>query len=313
MNLADELTRELEALLTPQLLKKIAHRIVRRYNEWDINCDLWAMIRRAFPEKAQNLLWRYERICVADEVVNALAMRYYSGERLVKYWLAKESLSVPHRTVLFEYPVAASGRRLDFAYIDTSSHAFEIKTEADSLSKLNFQIKAYAHLFEYVHVLVHAKHVDSVVTQVPPHCGIEVYKMTPNSFEIDVLREAQLSPAIRRDAQIRNMSSRELDYILRLNGQRGLRLREERAAALAQYTDAEINKWFKVAVKNRYADNWGELVKHFDEIYPLDVQSFYRSGIIPWHKKEGQAVTLEWCRRCTRNKNWYLLESKLEK
>lgn len=118
----------------------------------------------------------------------------------------------PMPSVLCEFNTADS--RADMVtLIGGEAHAWEIKTENDSLARLNSQLKSYRQVFPYVYVLVHEKHLSAVREELPNNTGIAVFKdlniyfhrhsqedLSDFNFKsaADVLRKEELRSAIRR-------------------------------------------------------------------------------------------------------------------
>ena len=50
---------------------------------------------------------------------------------------------------------------------------------------------------------------------------------------------------------------------------------------LKQYDNSQINKLFKEVIKYKYHDKWHFLKRHFEDIYPIDIQAFFHSQIDP--------------------------------
>ncbi|QBY00123.1 hypothetical protein E2K80_04700 [Rhodophyticola sp. CCM32] len=65
-------------------------------------------------------------------------------------------------------------RRADFLVVEESSHAFEIKSDFDSLSRLPDQISDYVCTFDFVSVVTTNRHLGSVRSIVPPKVGLNV-------------------------------------------------------------------------------------------------------------------------------------------
>lgn len=67
-------------------------------------------------------------------------------------------------------------RRADFLVVEDSSHAFEIKSDFDSLSRLPDQISDYMRTFDFVSVVTTERHLGSVRSIVPSKVGLSVLK-----------------------------------------------------------------------------------------------------------------------------------------
>lgn len=143
----------------------------------------------------------------------ATLKRDYNGE----YFYGNKLLQTlaeyhPLPSVLCELNTA--GSRADMVtLIGGEAHAWEIKTENDSLARLNSQIKSYRQVFPYIYVLVHEKHLTSVRKKLSESTGIAVLKnsqiyfhrhsredLTNFNFKTaaNLLRKEELKTIIRR-------------------------------------------------------------------------------------------------------------------
>ncbi|TOG98235.1 hypothetical protein CGI90_26305, partial [Vibrio parahaemolyticus] len=72
-----------------------------------------------------------------------------------------------------EYLLRSSSRRADMVISKNGElWAFEIKSEADSLSRLNGQVDAYLKYFDKVIVVSASKHVRNVMNSVPKEVAV---------------------------------------------------------------------------------------------------------------------------------------------
>jgi len=75
--------------------------------------------------------------------------------------------------IINEFSLDSHVRRVDLAYFDSKNfYAFEVKSGADSLSRLSGQIEEYLNYFDKVVVVADAKHIDRVVKIAPTHVGV---------------------------------------------------------------------------------------------------------------------------------------------
>ncbi len=81
--------------------------------------------------------------------------------------------------------------KADFVILNGTATAYEIKSERDSLSRLESQIKAYSKVFAKVNIIVGENHLDSVLLMVPKEIG--VLKLS-NRYQISTIREGLEEP-----------------------------------------------------------------------------------------------------------------------
>jgi len=84
--------------------------------------------------------------------------------------------------IINELVLAEHGRRADIALANGKLHAFEIKSDADTLSRLDGQIDAYTRCFDKVTLVATDKHLDQALPFLPDH--------------VEVLQASQLSGSV---------------------------------------------------------------------------------------------------------------------
>jgi hypothetical protein len=137
----------------------------------------------------------------------------YSGEYLYGNKLL-QTLAEYHPVPSVLCELSTAGSRADMiTLISGEAHAWEIKTENDSLTRLKSQLKSYRQVFPYVYVLVHEKHLPAVRKELPNTTGIAVFKDSKIYFHrhsredlsdfnfksaANILRKEELRSVIRR-------------------------------------------------------------------------------------------------------------------
>lgn len=115
-----------------------------------------------------------------------------------KVLLGKHSLQTA--SMLTEFRVGEC--KADLAILNGTATVYEIKSERDSLVRLDRQVRAYASVFARVYVIAADSHVDAVIKTVPEGVGILCLN---RRHHISTLREAadqpeQTSPSAIFDA-----------------------------------------------------------------------------------------------------------------
>jgi hypothetical protein len=111
----------------------------------------------------------------------------YKAALTHKVLLGKHSLHTA--SMLTEFRVGEC--KADLAILNGTATVYEVKSERDSLSRLERQINAYATVFARVYVIAAENHVDAVFSLVPEDVGI----LCLNSrHQISTLREAADRP-----------------------------------------------------------------------------------------------------------------------
>ena len=271
----------LQGSLPPSELSEVARTLAFSYKTLMSDSEIWDMILAALPPAAGELVSPYRKTDVGHRVVNDLVMRFYPWERKVKYWLARTYLNETDEVAAFEINVDSS--RLDFARINGQSYAYEIKTELDNTTRLATQLQNYARVFEYLYVLTHESHLSKVSGLIPECCGIIIFESHEKGCDFHLFKEASPNPDVSPEAQLRNLSSRDLAWILRQAGvPTPPPTRAEREKLVSQtFTEADIHEYFKRALKAKFAPRWKFLRQNFHSLLPIDVELFFQAPVDP--------------------------------
>ncbi len=266
---------ELEHRVPPHRLEEMAKAVNYAYNSQLDDYGVWQVIVDCAPEEVIPVLDRMKDHFVGHEVANALLMKYYPSERVVKYHIAKSFMGVKRDTTLFEMTIDSS--RLDLGRVNGHSYAYEIKTEFDSLTKLTKQLEDYSRVMEYVFVVTVPEHEADALAIIPSHCGLIRYELKKERFRTEEIKPAVMNPFIDMRAQIRNLTSQDIAFILKKIGIRNLpATRAEREPLLIEMLGADdMNEFFKLALKHKFSRRWAYLQKVINDIQPIDAQMFF--------------------------------------
>ena len=77
--------------------------------------------------------------------------------------------------------------KADLAILNGTATVYEVKSERDSLSRLERQVNAYAKVFAQVYVIAAENHIDALIGSLPGDVGI---LRLSNRHQISTLREA---------------------------------------------------------------------------------------------------------------------------
>lgn len=277
MEILDELSRRIDTVE----LRRVARILRESYNPLMADADVWRIIRAVIPSDVLVVSSDMETSVLGHHFVGQFLLRFYPGESTVKYHYIDQSVAFEEDVLLIEMTIDRC--RLDLGKVNGSSHAFEIKTEIDGLARLENQLFSYSQAFEFVHGLVHPRHVAMLETEAPEHVGIETYELLGNECRFSVLREASTSPYLDPEVQIARMSSRDLAAVIRgtamgvVPSSRG----DREAVVRASLGIEEVNHWFKRSLKARFRSNTAFLGRVIDGIEPNDVGFFYHSEMDP--------------------------------
>ena len=104
-----------------------------------------------------------------------------------KVLLGKHSLNMA--SMLSEF--RAGGSKADVVILNGTAEVYEIKSDRDSLSRLEDQVSDYEKVFASVNVITSEKHIDNVMQMVPGDTGI---MCLTSRFQIEMVRDARDRP-----------------------------------------------------------------------------------------------------------------------
>jgi hypothetical protein len=254
------------------------------YQPFLLDCQVWDLLERVIPYPIyEEFLLPCKKEVLGHQLVNDIVMNFYFGEKKVKYHLSRKYMERDDEISTFEFNVGAS--RLDFARLNGYSYAYEIKTELDSLDKLDKQLQDYSAVFEFLHVVCHPDHYKKVIEIIPEYCGVITYNTQKAEFPFSFRKKRLLNPDVDPRIQLTTLTSKELDKIMKRTLQKSVVAsddRHEKEQLLLEHLSKEkINHLFKEAIKQRFCKRWQFVKGNIDNIQPIDLQSFFKSTADP--------------------------------
>jgi hypothetical protein len=160
-----------------------------------------------------------------------------------------------------ELPVANWSRRADIAVANGKLYAFEIKSDFDTLKRLDAQVTTYLDRFDKVTVVTTPKYASLVVKDMPKQVEIWVAKETSTGVSFAVARRGQLSLVKNRRILAAFLHKSEIAHFLRQNGIAASpeSSREDLAAPTDQLSVNKLRSFVLAAMKKRY----GKQYNHF--------------------------------------------------
>lgn len=131
-------------------------------------------------------------------------MRDLDIRRALHSQLRKKFGRDPNTRILDELGVKQGASRVDVAVVNGLLHGYEIKSERDTLQRLEAQEAAYSVVFDRMTMVVSAPHLDAVTSKVPAWWGIDValasgidielrsFRPPAQNESVDLLAVAQL-------------------------------------------------------------------------------------------------------------------------
>jgi hypothetical protein len=97
-----------------------------------------------------------------------------------------------HDLILQEFGCNAA--RIDVAVVNGALHGFEIKSDCDSLERLDAQIAEYSKIFDYVTLVTGNRLFDSALRKIPSWWGLALAIFTDNAVQIREKRKPKKNP-----------------------------------------------------------------------------------------------------------------------
>lgn len=117
----------------------------------------------------------------------------------------------------FEEKVMGKSRSDIVALLPDALIGIEIKSDADTYTRLPTQVKDYDKFFDMNYIVVGGSHLAQVAKHIPAHWGILHVDQTEEEPIIREVRAAEKNPKIKLKTQFVFMWKRELWALLKLN------------------------------------------------------------------------------------------------
>jgi hypothetical protein len=243
---------------------KIINKIAKSYTPLDYGVRLVELLEKVYPSSTIKGLSKYE----LHKLLNETLLINFGGEQVFKYKLFQQFYCKANIVAAFEIKVNNS--RADFLAINGHTTCFEIKTSLDNFSKFNKQAADYLSAFEYNYLVVDESHFKKAQEVIPNSFGLLVYKNGKNRKEKGAVLNDQINPEV----QLELLTKMEL--LANFPDQLG-----NKKSILNEFNNQAINLRFKKILKNRYRSRWEFLVNNQGGIFPIDLQFFFNTNILP--------------------------------
>ena len=114
----------------------------------------------------------------------------------LKSTILKKYIDDSDSFLIDEFNVSLGVVRADIALFNGVMHAYEIKSEFDTLRRLDNQIYEYNKFFEYVTVVSCDKFVGRVLETIPENCGLILAKNGKSGIKFKQIRRAKKNKII---------------------------------------------------------------------------------------------------------------------
>lgn len=118
--------------------------------------------------------------------------------------------------ILSEYTLATTGTRADIVVINGVLHGYEVKSDADSLTRLNSQVHGYNEVFDRMTLVVGERHLIHSMYSLPDWWGITLAKRSEKGeVSLFKLREPLQNPLQKSKTLARLLWKTELVRLLK--------------------------------------------------------------------------------------------------
>lgn len=142
-------------------------------------------------------------------------------ERVIKAalidWLYSKGM-VHDAVIINEMVVANWTRRADVVVANGHLYAFEIKSEVDTLKRLDGQVKSFSEHFDKVVVVAASKFISSILQEYPPEIGVLEASMNNGSLVFKQVRAGRISTIKSVKSLSSHLPKVELVKLLKQNG-----------------------------------------------------------------------------------------------
>jgi len=124
-----------------------------------------------------------------DSAFNLLKRKNYRHEYIYKAAITHKILLGTHslQTAVMLNEFRVGNNKADSVILNGTSTVYEIKSERDSLARLEQQIFSYRRVFAKVNIITGENHLDSVIAMVPEDVGI---LLLSDRYQISTVRDA---------------------------------------------------------------------------------------------------------------------------
>ncbi|MGV8153585.1 MAG: sce7726 family protein [Alkaliphilus sp.] len=257
---------------TTNIEKEDVRKLYKNYNVLSLNERLYDNYIEVFKRAGNNVNLQNVR-----KRYNELFIKHYPNEATIKSsFVNKILIKTKNDIVVFELNSGES--RVDICKINGISIAYEIKTEFDTLFRLEKQVRDYQRLYDKVYIICPRTKLKSVEEILPLECGIYIYNHKGNNISFKIHRYAKKRDALDAEYQLKSMTT---TFLQQLCLDKKLARENSIEYCLENYNGKKINKIYKEYVKEKYHENWIFLKEHIDDILEVDYQWFYKNKIRP--------------------------------
>lgn len=112
--------------------------------------------------------------------------------------------------IVDELDLCSGLSRIDVAVVNGIIHGYEIKSEEDTLNRLDKQIKNYNKSLEKISIATNPSHLNNIKKRIPKWWGIIVVEKNDEQIQIKEIKEARNNPHIQAKSILELLWKEEL-------------------------------------------------------------------------------------------------------
>ena len=116
--------------------------------------------------------------------------------RALRSWLRVKHAAEADSVVIEELGVCRGKVRIDLAVINGRFHGYEIKSDRDSLRRLDAQIDMYGKVLDRATIVVGDRHFTEILNIVPRWWGVLRFESGPNGPQFKTVRPGRNNPRV---------------------------------------------------------------------------------------------------------------------
>lgn len=113
--------------------------------------------------------------------------------------LSRKYLGDPETALIEELGLCRGTVRVDLVVVNGALHGFEIKSDRDSLARLENQVEVYSKVLDHATLVVGRRHAAEATSLLPEWWGVVIADETPIGVQLRRVREDRWNPS--RDAR----------------------------------------------------------------------------------------------------------------
>ena len=168
----------------------------------------------------------------------------------IEYIIKKEIIKIDD-TIINEFNVGGYTRRVDLSVITNKYlYAFEIKSEYDSLYRLNGQIETYLKHFDKVFIVTTKKYIKKVLLSTPSHVAVWEF----NDGSINIVRRGKINNIKNKEVMLNMINIDELKQLVKdLNKKPTDKKRKTLVELALEIPTYKIKEHMLKAIRKRYS------------------------------------------------------------